>query len=166
VTSDQAKLLRWQVEQITFPSAFWSNRDLADYLICELQRAENVHGRLSNIAVSMIAASVPSTSMKNTREAAHRAFIASCASPTFFVLVECALPRLFQEIAEGALERAHLHWSEALRLATRNTWNLLRQLVGQTPRALRAEARALMDVSVLLRTLEADLSIFSPEILP
>ena len=158
VASDQAKILRWRSEQIALPALLLANAGLAGYLRMEVKRAEAVYDQLRTIAVSMIAATMPTATSKDTRARARALFVAGPAAVTFFGSAERALPRLLREIADGTGEEAHLHWSESLLQAARDTWDMLRRNLGQSPLALRAEAKAFPRISGLLRTLNPESS--------
>src|SRR5665213_3396019 len=59
VASDQAKLLRWRMEQVVLPVSLLSDANLADYLRTEVGRAEEVYRNLRAIAAKMLAESMP-----------------------------------------------------------------------------------------------------------
>lgn len=150
----QAKLLRWRSEQIALPVLLLANAGSAGYVRTEVKRAETVYDQLRTIAISMIAATMPTAASKDTRGRARDLFDAGPAAATFFASAERALPRLLREIADGAGEEAHLHWSESLFRAASDTWDMLRRNLGQSPLALRAEAKAFPRISTLLRALQ------------
>jgi CRISPR system Cascade subunit CasA len=167
LASDQAKLLRWRSEQIVLPALLLANAGLAGCLRMEVKRAEGVYDELRTIAITMIAATMPTATSKDTRARARSVFVAGPSAITFFASAERALPQLLHEIADGAGEEAHLHWSESLLQAAGDTWDMLRRNLGQTPLALRAEAKASPRISALLRTLQLESSIVgSLEALP
>jgi CRISPR system Cascade subunit CasA len=167
VSSDKAKLLRWRLEQITLPTKFLANAVLAACLRMELTRAETVYAQIRIIATTMIAGTMPTATSKDTRARARDLFNAGPAAATFFACAERALPRLLREIADGAGDEADLHWSESLLQSARDTWDMLRRDLGQTPLALRAEAKAHPRISAMLRTLQPELPIAaSQEALP
>lgn len=163
----QAKLSRWRMEQIALPTSLLANPGLADHLRAEVTRAETLYGQLREITTRMIAATMPTATSKDTWNRARSSFAAGPAAVTFFSSAERALPRLLREIADGEGEEAHLHWSEALLQAVRDTWEVVGKNVGQSPLALRAEAKAFPRISALLRTLQPESSIAgSQEALP
>jgi len=159
LASDKAKLLRWRSEQIALPTLLLADAGLATYLREEVKRAEAVYDELRTIAITMMAATMPTATSKDTRARARAVFVSGPATVTFFASAERALPRLLHEIANGAGDEAYLHWSKSLLQAVRDTWDMLRQNVGQTPLALRAEAKAFVRISSLLRTLQPEASI-------
>jgi CRISPR system Cascade subunit CasA len=167
VSSDQAKVLLWRSEQVTLPTLLLANAGLGAYLRMEIVRAETVYDQLRTIAITMIAATMPTATSKDTRARARELFSAGPAAVTFFASAERALPRLLREIANGVGDEAHLHWSESLLQASQGTWDMLRRNLGQTPLALRAEAKAFPRISALLRTLQSELpTAVSQEALP
>lgn len=159
LASDQAKLLRWRSEQIALPALLLADAGLAGYLRMEVKRAEAVYDELRTIAITMIAATMPTATSKDTRARARGVFLAGPAAVLYFASAEQALPRLLHDIANGAGEEAHLHWSESLVQAARDTWDMLRRNLGQTPLALRAEAKASARFFALLRALQLESSI-------
>lgn len=157
VASDQAKLLRWRIEEITLPLPLLADTSLAGYLREEMRRAEEVYGKLRAIAAKMLAEAMPDPNRKETRERARITLDAGPSAATFFAAIESDLPRLLQLIAAMQFEKAHALWSEAIQKATSTAWDLARQGLGQSPSALRAEARAYPRFCALRRLIRPEL---------
>lgn len=142
LASDQAKLLRWRCERIVLPAELLANPQLAGYLRQEVRRAEDLYEKVRHIATGMYAESMPDPASKDTRARA-RAVVDACAvAATFFAGAERGLPRLLQLVGAGDGEAAYRHWSVSLLQAAEASWEVLRRNLGQTPLALKAEARA------------------------
>jgi CRISPR system Cascade subunit CasA len=166
IASRDFKCLRWRSERIVLPSEYLSSAGLTAHLRIELNRAEAVYAKLGEIAVRMIAETMSTNApSKKALSRARALFIDEPVAIAFFASAERALPRLLHEIADGAGDEAHLHWSESLLQAARDTWDLVRRNLGQSPLALRAEARAFPLISALLRTLQPPIAA-SQETLP
>jgi CRISPR system Cascade subunit CasA len=142
VSSNQAKLLRWRMEQVALPLPLLNDPNLANYLRDEIRRAEDSYKKFREIASKMLAETMPDPNRKETREAARTSLDAGPYAATFFATIERDLPRLLKKIAAMEIETVQAMWSEALQKAAMATWDTLRQSMGQSPSALRAEARA------------------------
>lgn len=159
VSSDQAKLLRWRLEQIALPVSLLTDANLAGGLREEMRRAEEHFWKLRNIATGMLAAVMPDSKHKETMAEARNKLDKGPAAASFFAAIEPALPRLLELIATACLEEAHTFWSEAISTAAWRTWDLIRQGLGQSPSALRAEACAYPRFRALMRPLRSVISI-------
>jgi CRISPR system Cascade subunit CasA len=136
------KLLRWRMEQVALPLPLLNDPNLADYLRDEIRRAEDTYKKFREIASKMLAETMPDPNRKETREAAKTSLDAGPYAATFFATIERDLPRLLKKIAAMEIETVQALWSEALQKAAMATWDTLRQSMGQSPPAFRAEARA------------------------
>ncbi len=159
VSSDQAKLLRWRVEQIVLPVTLLADASLAGELRTEVRRAEELYGKLRTVASGMLAAAMPDPKHKETIAGARNRLDKGPPAITFFAAIEPALPRLLELIANERLEEAHTLWSEAISKAAWMTWDLIRQGLGKSPSALRADARAYPRFCALMRPLRSVISI-------
>jgi CRISPR system Cascade subunit CasA len=155
VSSNQAKLLRWRMEQVALPLPLLNDPNLADYLRDEIRRAEDTYKKFQEIASKMLAETMAGKGLKTkigtepkkkiseeTLKAARTSLDAGPYAATFFATIERDLPRLLKKIAAMEVEAAQALWSESLQKAAMATWDTLRQSMGQSPSALRAEARA------------------------
>jgi len=161
IASRRFKCLLWRSEQIALPTSLLANPGLAGHLRTEVARAETVYAQFRKIATRMIAATMPTALSRETQDRARALFAAGPAAITFFSSAERALPRLLREIAKGEGDEAYLHWSESLSQAVRDTWEVVGRNLGQSPLALRAEAKGFPGISALLRSLQPELSIVS-----
>ena len=158
VTSKQAKVLRWRIEQIGLPVALLEDANLARYLRDEMQRAEEVFGKLLAIGTDMLADTMPDPNRKETRKRARTALDTGPSAATFFATIESDMPRLLEMIAALQIEEAQALWSEAIQKATSITWNMFRNEMGRSPSALRAEARAYPRFCALRRSLRQEMA--------
>jgi CRISPR system Cascade subunit CasA len=165
VASDQAKLLRWRLEQIALPAAFLVDASKANDLREEVRRAESLYNQLRALATGMYAAVMPDSGSKDTRARARAALDAGPAAAMFFSKTERGLSHLMAMIAEDAVENAHEKWSQCLLQAAKDTWDILRCNLGQSPVALRAEAKAYFRFIGILRSLQplATATVYSTE---
>jgi CRISPR system Cascade subunit CasA len=162
VSSDKAKLLRWRVEQIALPVSLLAEAGLAGELRNEVRRAEEIYGKLRAIAVRMLAEVMPDPKHKDTIAEARNTLDKGPAAASFFAAIEPALPRLLELIATARLEEAHTLWSESILKAAWTTWDLVRLDLGQSPSALRAEARAYPRFCGLMCSLHPETAISGP----
>jgi CRISPR system Cascade subunit CasA len=159
VSSHQAKILRWRVEQIALPVPLLAVASLAGELREEVRRAEQTYAKLRTLAVRMLAAIMPDPKHRDTIAEAKATLDKGPAAATFFAAIEPALPRLLGLIAAMRLEDAHALWSEALSEAAWTTWDLVRHGCGQSPSALCAEARVYPDLRALLSSLRREMAV-------
>jgi CRISPR system Cascade subunit CasA len=142
VASDQAKLLRWRSERIALPMQFLVDPSLSNHLREEVRRAESLYEELRRLAAGMFADIMPDSRSKDTRARARASLDAGAAAATFFSVAERGLAHIMTLTAEGAIEDGYQAWSECLSHAAKKTWDILRRNLGQSPIALRAEAKA------------------------
>jgi CRISPR system Cascade subunit CasA len=154
LASDQAKLLRWRCEQVTLPAVLLADPQLAGFLRSEVRRAEAVHEQVRKLATGMLADTMPDPRSKDTRARARAMLDAGASAASFFATAERALPALLQRIGAGDGEGASRYWSASLLQAAETCWEILRRNLGQSPLALRAEARAWPRFRALLRELQ------------
>ncbi|GAB3393404.1 type I-E CRISPR-associated protein Cse1/CasA [Azotobacter armeniacus] len=158
LASDQAKLLRWRCEQIALPTVMLAETQLAGYLRSEMRRAEALHEQIRTLATSMLADTMSDPRNKDTRARARAVLDAGASAASFFATAEHALPTLLQRIGAGDGAGASRHWSACLLQAAEVCWEILRRNLGQSPLALRAEARAWPRFRGLLRDLQPAVS--------
>lgn len=158
LASDQAKLLRWRCEQIALPAVLLADAGLAGFLRSEVRRAEALHEQIRGLATTMLAETMPDPRSKDTRARARAMLDAGASAATFFAIAERGLPMLLRRIGEGDGEGARRHWSDGLLQAAEGCWEGLRRTLGQSPLALRAEARAWPRFRALLRELRPAVS--------
>lgn len=154
LASDQGKLLRWRCEQIALPVALLADPQAAGFLRSEVRRTEALYEQVRSLATGMLADTMPDPRSKDTRARARAVLDASAAAATFFAVAERALPALMQRIGAGDGDGASRDWSASLLQAAEACWETLRRHLGQSPKALRAEARAWPRFRALLRDLQ------------
>lgn len=142
LASDRAKLERWRSEQITLPTKFLANPELAGFLRELLRKAEDLFTRVRQITTQMLADTLPDPRSKDTRERARSLFIAGPATAIFFAETERSLASVITQLGNGDLDSAESIWNKTLLTAAQNTWDVLQKNLGLSPIALRAEAKA------------------------
>ena len=155
MASDQAKLLRWRSEQVALPTQFLIDPSRSNHLREEVRRAESVYEELRRLAVGMYADIMPDSKSKDTRTRARSSLDAGAAAATFFSEAERGLVHIMTLTAEGAIEEAYQAWSRCLSQAARKTWDILRRNLGQSPMAMRAEAKVYFRFRGILNALRS-----------
>lgn len=141
LASDQAKLLRWRMEQIALPSALLLEPDKALHLRERVAVADALFGELKRLAIGMLAETMPEPNHKDTRSRARSLVESGPLAASYFASAERTLPELLRLIGEGHPEPAEMLWRQALRQAAEQAWQQLLQELGSSIRALRADAR-------------------------
>jgi CRISPR system Cascade subunit CasA len=154
LASDQAKLLRWRVEQLDLPLALLVDPDAAAELRAQIRGAEDFFFRLRALCATMIAGAMPDPTHKDTKARARTILDNGPTAAVFYAGAERALPDLMQRIASGDIEGAQRHWAETLKAAALRAWSATHHSLGDSPQALRAEARVYPRFRGLLRTLD------------
>ncbi len=140
LASDQAKLLRWRMEQIVLPSALLLEPDKAMHLRERVAAADALFGELKRLATGMLAETMPEPGHKDTRSRARSLVEAGPLAACYFATAERTLPELLRLISEGQAEPAEALWCQALRQAAEQAWQQVLQGLGSSDRALRADA--------------------------
>jgi CRISPR system Cascade subunit CasA len=154
LASDQAKLLRWRVERFDLPLALLTNPDAAAEIRARVRGAEDIYFRLRALCAEMIAATMPDPVHKDTKTRARAILDNGPTAAVFYAAAERALPNLMQRIADGDIEAAQRDWMQALKGATLSAWSATSRALGESPAALRAQARAWPKLERLLHSLE------------
>jgi CRISPR system Cascade subunit CasA len=141
LASDQAKLLRWRLDQIVLPKALLIDPDRAMELREHVALAEVVYRQLHQLAVGLMAATLPDPASKDTRSRARGLVDGGPLSASYFAAAERALGPLLKLTAADAADDALVLWHGALRRAAEQAWQRLLAVLGMSPRALQAEAR-------------------------
>lgn len=141
LASDQAKLLRWRAEQIALPSALLSSAEKAQYLRQLVDKADALFADLRNLGTRLIAETLPDPSSKDTRTRARSVLNAGSFATSYFAAAERSLPALLDSIGVGEFDRAELLWRTALRAAAKLCWRQVLASIGNSPRALQADAK-------------------------
>ncbi|HWK60817.1 MAG TPA: type I-E CRISPR-associated protein Cse1/CasA [Eoetvoesiella sp.] len=143
LASDQAKLLRWRSEQISLPVALLQNAERAAYLRTLVERAETLFKDINNLAVRMLAETLPDSDSKDTRGRARSLLETGMFSASYFAAAERALVQILQLLGEGQFEGADECWDSILRRSALLAWGHVVADMGFLPRALRANAKFL-----------------------
>ncbi|HMM71303.1 MAG TPA: type I-E CRISPR-associated protein Cse1/CasA [Rhodocyclaceae bacterium] len=151
LASDQAKLLRWRLEQFALPQALLVEPDRARELHAHVALAEELHRQLRAIATDLVAMTLPDPRSKDSRSRARELVERGPLSPTYFATAERELWALMTCIARDEPDEADALWHRALRDAGRLAWKPLVDGLGFSPRALQAEARCRPRLNRLLR---------------
>lgn len=141
LASDQAKLLRWRMEQIALPSSLMLEPDKALHLRERVAAADELFGELKRLATSMLAETMPESNHKDTRSRARSLVESGPLAASYFAAAEQTLPELLHLIGEGLPELAETLWRRTLHQAAEQAWQQLLQGLGSSARALRADAR-------------------------
>ncbi|EIK54348.1 MAG: type I-E CRISPR-associated protein Cse1/CasA [Pseudomonadaceae bacterium] len=141
LASDQAKLLRWRMEQISLPSALLLEPDKAMYLRDQVTAADELFGELKRLATGMLAETLPDPASKDTRSRARSMVESGPLAVRYFAEAERALPELLRLIGQDQPEPAAALWRQTLRGAARLAWEQVLAGLGSSTRALRADAR-------------------------
>lgn len=141
LASDQAKLLRWRMEQIALPSALLLEPDKVLHLRERVTAVDELFGELKRLATGMLAETMPEPNHKDTRSRARSLVESGPLAASYFAAAERTLPELLRLIGEGQPEQAEALWRQALRKAAELAWQQLLQGLGGSARALRADAR-------------------------
>lgn len=158
LASDQAKLLRWRSERITLPTALLASPDCANELRNYMRRSEDLFGSLRKLATTMLAETLPDPSSKDTYARARSLFDGGPAAALYFATAERALGQVMGLLGSGDmddLDKAEAHWKQTLLPAAQIVWHAVREGLGRSPGALRAEAKLYPRLLALLQPLRS-----------
>lgn len=141
MASDQAKLLRWRLEQFRLPANLLADADCAIYLQTLVAEAETLFRDLRWLATRMLAQTLPDPSSVDTRKRAQALLSAGPLASVYFAAAERALPDMTFLIGEHEFDAAAQRWRQSLRGGSLAAWQSVMVGLGSTPRALRAEAQ-------------------------
>jgi len=151
LASDQAKLLRWRVEQFQLPQTLMAEPDRFQQLRLNLAQCEGLAKSLRALATELMAGTLPDPTSKDTRSRARDMVEQGPLITSFFSLAERALWPLMDRIAEDDADAADLLWQRTLRDAARRAWDRQLSMLGGSVLALRADARCQPKLRRLLR---------------
>lgn len=149
--SDQAKLVRWRMEQYQLPVSAMNADAVAKKLREQLQRCDELYYQVRGAATVMYAQAMPDPGSKDTRNRARAVLDTGPMPSAFFSAAERALPPLLKDIGNGKFEAAHADWSAVLLAAAWNAWDSAFKALGASAAALRAEARNRGRIEYLLK---------------
>nr|WP_298163996.1 type I-E CRISPR-associated protein Cse1/CasA [uncultured Pseudomonas sp.] len=156
LASDQAKLLRWRSESITLPTALLASPECANELRIYVRRAEELFGAIRKLAASMLAETLPDPGSKDTYARARSLFDSGPAAALYFASVERSLGQVMRLLGSGDLDdldKAEAQWQQTLLAAALAAWQAVREGLGRSPRALRADAKLYPRLLALLHPL-------------
>lgn len=125
LASDQAKLERWRAEQVVLPGALLHDVDKIQALTERLERSESFFFDLRNLAVRMIAETLPDSESKDTRARARLILDNGPFAPAYFSAVEVGMPQLLEFLSDARINEADDAWNATLRQAAQGAWRLL-----------------------------------------
>ncbi|WP_372614029.1 type I-E CRISPR-associated protein Cse1/CasA [Halomonas sp.] len=141
MASDQAKLLRWRIEQFRLPANLLNEPECAEYLQTLVADAEKLFVDLRYLATSTLTQTLPDPSSKDTRKRAQALLAAGPLATTYFAAAERALPEIMARLGEYDFDTAGQKWRNALHQGAFDAWQCMIIGLGGTPRAMRAEAQ-------------------------
>jgi CRISPR system Cascade subunit CasA len=141
LASDQAKLLRWRVEQLVLPQAIMAQPDATRDAREMLEEAETLFAKVKGAAVQLIADTLPDSQQKDTRSRARALFEAGPVPTLYFAQAERSLMAVLARI-EADPDKAHQEWQRVLRDAALRAWEALLASQGGSARLWRANAKA------------------------
>lgn len=141
LASDQAKLLRWRLEQRELPASLLREPHKAQVLRIALAAGETLFLDLKRLASGLVAETLPDPNHKDTRANARSRVDSGPLAATYFAEAERGLAPLLAALDAGHLEQAHSDWLNTCRQAAERAWERQLAGLGQSPRAVRADAR-------------------------
>jgi CRISPR system Cascade subunit CasA len=141
LASDQAKLLRWRLEQIVLPASLLADAEKSQYLRELMGVAETLFSDLRSLSARMVAEILPDPASKDTRSRARSLLDAGPFAASYFAEAERALPQMMRLVGEGKSDQAELLWRNTLRAAAQLAWNQVLAGLGSSVRALQADAK-------------------------
>lgn len=141
LASDQAKLLRWRVEQFSLPQPLLSVPDCARELRAHLALAEDLSRQVRTLAVELVAGALPDPRSRDTVARARDLVDRSAFTALYFAAAERQLPELMERIAAGEPDAADALWHTCLRDAAQAAWDGVLKAQGLSARVLMSEAR-------------------------
>ena len=156
LASDQAKLLRWRSESITLPTALLASPECANELRTYVRRAEELFTSIRKLAASMLAETLPDPGSKDTYARARSLFDSGPAAALYFATAERSLGQVMALLGSGELaelDRAEAQWQQTILAAAQAAWHAVREGLGRSPKALRAEAKLYPRLLALLSPL-------------
>lgn len=136
-----AKIVRWRLDLVELPQRLLLDVDTAQTLREQIRSADNIYFSLCGLCADLIACTMPDPTHKDTKARARDIMASGPAAAIFFSGAERALPKLMQQIAAGDIESADREWKTALQKAARNAWEAVRRSLGDSPAALKADAK-------------------------
>lgn len=141
LASDQAKLLRWRVEQLELPQALLEQPEMTRSARLMLEMAETLFASLKGAAVQLIADTLPDSQQKDTRSRARALFEAGPVAPLFFARAERALMTTLAQLEQDPVA-ADGQWQRVLKAAALASWEAQLVKLGGSAAVWQANAKA------------------------
>lgn len=151
LATDQAKLLRWRIEQFPLPQALLAEPESAHDLHVYLALCETLYKPLRALSTELVAGTLPDSTSKDTRARARELVDRGPFVATYFAVTERQLWELMKFIAADDADAASLLWQRTLRDAARQAWDRQVATLGHSARVLQSEARCAPRMNRLLR---------------
>ncbi|MDV3438787.1 type I-E CRISPR-associated protein Cse1/CasA [Pseudomonas otitidis] len=152
LASDQAKLLRWRMEQLVLPGRLLLEPQKTQVLRDAVAAAETLFFDLKRLATGLLADTLPDPASKDTRARARSLVESGPLATSYFATAERGLALLLAGLDAGRLEQAHAEWMSTCRRAAECAWDHQLAGLGRSPRAVRADARYWPRFRALLNT--------------
>lgn len=152
LASDQAKLLRWRMEQLVLPGRLLLEPQKTQVLRDAVAAAEALFFDLKRLATGLLADTLPDPASKDTRARARSLVESGPLATSYFATAERGLAPLLAGLDAGRLEQAHTEWMSTCRRAAECAWDHQLAGLGRSPRAVRADARYWPRFRALLNT--------------
>jgi len=140
LASDQAKLLRWRMEQISLPSVLLLEKEKALQLFERVAAADELFVDLKRLAIGMLSETLPDPRSKDTRARSRTVVESGPLAASYFAAAERGLSDLLRLLGANQQEEASAIWTKTLRSAAEQSWHQVLKGLGGSARALRADA--------------------------
>lgn len=151
LASDQAKLLRWRVEQFPLPQALLTAPEQARELRALMALSEELYRLMRGLTTDLVAGTLPDSTSKDTRSRAREMVDSGPFTATYFAAAERELWALMDLLALGDPDAACALWQRTLKEAAEQGWMRLVSALGHSARVLQSEARCAPRLQSLLR---------------
>lgn len=143
MASDQAKLLRWRLEQISLPASVLKDGDMAQMLRTLVGKSEDVYRSIASLVVSMYADALQVGGAGDTeiRKRARNLLSTTSFGAIYFSALERSLKEVVATLVRGGIDEAPDEWSRAIREAAGAAYSNAVTSIGYSARALRAVAK-------------------------
>lgn len=153
LSSDKAKLLRWRCERFVLPGSVLRRAEMASLVRSALAKSEDTYRRLRDVIVRMHALTLPDSGSKDARERARQQVGAGTLANVYFGVAAAGFAHWLTLAGQGELDAADSRWDATLLEACRQGWQVALTSIGQSPSALRAQARCHGAMQALLHEL-------------
>ena len=164
LSSDQGKLLRWRSEQIVLPAILLADPDRAEFIRTLVRQAETLFDDIRTISVGAYVDALPDIGRKESWARARSLFDSGPAAALYFASAERSLGQVMVLLGSGDLanlDKSEALWQQVLLAAAKSTWQAVREGLGRSPRAMRADAKLYPRLLARLRPLRPPENNFS-----